>query len=117
MLSNSDDVMTPSSPSANLGIMASKSVDIPPRFTCPITKEIMKDPVIAFDGNTYERTAIEKYLNEHNKSPVTGAVADHTIVIPNNAMKQLIEEFLGANGLKARHQVEKSQDLVETGYL
>jgi len=115
--SKSSAKMTPSNTSSNLGIMASISVDIPPRFTGPITKEIMKDPVIAFDGNTYERTAIENYLKEHNKSPVTGAVAAHTIVIPNNAIKQLIEEFLGANGLKARHQVEKSQDLVETGYL
>ncbi len=31
-------------------------------LTCPITGEIMYDPVIASDGNTYERKAIEKMV-------------------------------------------------------
>ena len=32
---------------------------IPDEFKCPITTEIMKDPVIAADGITYERKSIE----------------------------------------------------------
>lgn len=30
-------------------------------FLCPITFELMIDPVIASDGHTYERSAIEKW--------------------------------------------------------
>eukprot|EP01084_Bolivina_argentea_P243423 408085_1 len=39
-----------------------KKVEIPKRFLCGITKQIMRDPVIAFDGHSYERNAIESYL-------------------------------------------------------
>ena len=32
-------------------------------FICPITGDIMKDPVIGSDGHTYERSAIEQWLH------------------------------------------------------
>ena len=31
-------------------------------FVCPITEELMDDPVIASDGYTYERAAIERVV-------------------------------------------------------
>ncbi|CAG9320660.1 unnamed protein product [Blepharisma stoltei] len=34
-----------------------KSNNVPVDFLCPITKEIMEDPVVASDGYTYERIA------------------------------------------------------------
>ena len=37
---------------------------------CPITHEIMNDPVIAADGHTYERRAIERWLSQKNYSPI-----------------------------------------------
>merc|ERR1712173_439285 len=52
-------------------IKESKSVDVPSAFLCPISNEVMKDPVIAFDGYTYERSEIQDYLKQHNKSPQT----------------------------------------------
>ena len=66
-------------------------------FICPLSKQIMRDPVIAFDGNTYERLDIEQYLKQKGMSPVTGEKAAHSTVIPNNAMKTQIELFLKAN--------------------
>jgi len=33
----------------------------PPEFYCPITHEVMVDPVVAQDGHTYERQAIEEW--------------------------------------------------------
>ena len=38
-------------------------------FSCPITRELMRDPVIAADGHTYDREAIEMWLRNHNTSP------------------------------------------------
>ena len=32
-----------------------------PGFLCPITQEVMDDPVITSDGHTYERVAIEQW--------------------------------------------------------
>ena len=42
-------------------------------FYCPLTNVIMFDPVIAEDGLTYERSAIERYLEVHNTSPCVRA--------------------------------------------
>ena len=41
-------------------------------FECPITCELLKDPVTAPDGHTYERKAIEGWLTVNATSPMTG---------------------------------------------
>eukprot|EP01083_Nonionella_stella_P154082 495996_1 len=66
---------------------------IPKKFLCPITKQMMKDPVIAFDAHTYDRDAIEKYLKTHHKSPITKADAFTLTLFPNLPLKKEIESF------------------------
>ncbi|GFY84398.1 U-box domain-containing protein kinase family protein [Actinidia rufa] len=41
----------------------------PNHFICPILKDIMEDPCVAADGYTYDRKAIEIWLEEDDKSP------------------------------------------------
>ena len=41
------------------------------KLLCPITFSLPVDPVIAEDGNVYERSAIEEWLKQQHKSPVT----------------------------------------------
>lgn len=41
------------------------------KYLCPITGDVMKDPVIAMDGYTYERTAIVEWLSRSGVSPMT----------------------------------------------
>lgn len=43
-------------------------------FSCPITRELMRDPVIAADGHTYDREAIEMWLRNHDTSPKVRSV-------------------------------------------
>ena len=38
---------------------------------CPITLEIFRDPVVASDGHTYERKAIEEWIQKNGTSPIT----------------------------------------------
>ena len=39
---------------------------------CPITQEVMNDPVICADGHSYERAAIEEWFRtKHKTSPLT----------------------------------------------
>ncbi|CAF1398845.1 unnamed protein product [Rotaria sp. Silwood1] len=38
---------------------------------CPITKELFRDPVLASDGHTYERLAIEQWIRSNGTSPLT----------------------------------------------
>ncbi|KAH8072773.1 ubiquitin-protein transferase [Aureococcus anophagefferens] len=65
-----------------------------PDFACPITTELMKDPVFAADGHTYERCAIALWFERKNTSPVTNAPLRNADLIPNHAMKSMIAEFL-----------------------
>jgi hypothetical protein len=41
-------------------------------FLCPITYELFREPVVACDGHTYEKAAIEKWLTQKDTSPRTG---------------------------------------------
>lgn len=41
-------------------------------FVCPITCEIMMEPVVASDGHSYENAAISKWMSVKDQSPRTG---------------------------------------------
>ena len=47
------------------GINNGDACVVPNEFLCPISQTIMKNPVIAFDGITYEKENIIKYLNDN----------------------------------------------------
>ena len=66
---------------------------IPNEYLCPITLSLMKDPVLAADGHSYERTAISKWLQKHDTSPKNGNKLEHLNLTPNHAIRSLIEEF------------------------
>jgi hypothetical protein len=62
-------------------------------FTCPIGMEIMKDPVTAADGHTYERAAIQAWFDQgKHGSPKTGLPLPNTDLTPNHNLRQAIEE-------------------------
>jgi len=63
---------------------------IEPDFMCPIMHERMCEPVLAADGHTYERQAIERWLQMHNTSPMTGAPLAHRYLTENFALRHLI---------------------------
>jgi len=68
---------------------------VPKEFICPITSDIMNDPVMAEDGNTYERAAIVQWFEDHNTSPLTNVVLESKKVILNRALKSLIDSYIG----------------------
>ena len=67
-------------------------IEHPPEFLCPITLNKMRDPVVASDGHTYERTAITMLLgrSERVASPMTRELLAHKLV-PNVALRNLIQ--------------------------
>ena len=64
-------------------------VSIPIRFFCPICRRIMKDPVVASDGQTYDRMAILQYFNTDGEhlSPVTYARFTDTTLLANHTLR------------------------------
>jgi len=69
------------------------SSKIPNEWFCPITIQLMFNPVIGPDGHTYEKEAIEKWLINNNSSPITKAPMFVHDLIPNIALRNTIEEF------------------------
>ena len=59
---------------------------------CPISLEVMEDPVMCADGHSYERSAIIEWLSTHNTSPVTNEPLEHKVVTTNHALRSLILE-------------------------
>ena len=62
---------------------------IPPDFVCPITQELMRDPVIALDGHSYERDAITQWFGQGRiKSPLTNAPLGSRHLTPNHTLRK-----------------------------
>ena len=72
---------------------ASEADEIPEQYKYPITLELMEDPVITSDGHSYERIEIENWLETQTMSPLTGTLMESTQLIPNIALRQLIQEW------------------------
>ena len=79
-----------------LAFHGSAEVETPDEYLCPITHELMRDPVIASDGYSYERSAMEEWLRsgEEAVSPMTNAPLLSPTLTPNRSLKLLIERFL-----------------------
>jgi len=78
------------------GPLQPQPAKLPPQFMCPITGEIMRDPVTTADGHTFERRAIERWLLTHGSSPMTGAPLPHKQLAPAIALRQLIDSHVSA---------------------
>jgi len=63
---------------------------------CPITFELMLDPVIAADGYSYERSAMENWIAKKGAgalSPMTGIPLRHLELLPNITLRTVIELY------------------------
>jgi len=65
-------------------------------LTCPIGHMLMRDPVQAVDGHTYERGEIEKWLCRSDKSPKTNLPLSDFTLTRNFGMKSCIDEAVQA---------------------
>lgn len=117
-----DQVNTDSFPAAATmgGGAAAKATPEPMEgLLCPITYEVMKDPVMAADRFTYERAAIVEWFNRKGGevvrlkvtcgcrscrplclragaiSPMTNEKLASTDLFPNHSVRAIISEWLG----------------------
>ena len=72
------------------------SFSVPKEFSCPISLDLMRDPVVASTGQTYDRPSIIQWIGEgHSTCPNSGqALADNRLV-PNRALRSLISQWCG----------------------
>ncbi|KAG2317131.1 hypothetical protein Bca4012_068022 [Brassica carinata] len=61
---------------------------------CPISLEIMNDPVVLETGHTYDRSSIAKWFSAGNITcPKTGKNLSSTVLVSNVSVKQLIQSY------------------------
>ena len=61
---------------------------------CPITHELMLDPVVTAVGSTYERQPITIWLRTHSTDPLTNRRLTTKALVPNQALRSLAVKWV-----------------------
>lgn len=84
----------------------------PEELRCPISLQLMYDPVIIASGQTYERICIEKWFSDgHNTCPKTQQKLSHLCLTPNYCVKGLVASWCEQNGVPVPDGPPESLDL------
>lgn len=100
---------------------------------CPVTHELMLDPVVAEDGNTYERSAIEKWIKAKGTSPMIPEMRlDIRKLLANRALQTATIAFIESGScddelakcwreakkiLKAKIDILRAEKLLAAGHV
>ncbi|CAK7338931.1 unnamed protein product [Dovyalis caffra] len=75
-------------------INSEMEIMIPRHFCCPISLDLMKDPVTLSTGITYDRESIEKWIEKGNLTcPVTNQALASFDQIPNHSLRKMIQDW------------------------
>eukprot|EP00897_Mesotaenium_endlicherianum_P005919 jgi/Mesen1/5355/ME000267S04504 len=67
-------------------------------FLCPVSQEVMEDPVKIASGQVLDRSSVEQWLEGgHKTCPVTGAELASLDMQPDAALKQVIDDWRERN--------------------
>ncbi|KAM0018840.1 putative U box domain, armadillo-like helical, Zinc finger, RING/FYVE/PHD-type [Helianthus debilis subsp. tardiflorus] len=88
----------------------------PEDFRCPISLELMMDPVTVSTGQTYDRVSIQKWLNSGNLiCPKTGGKLATTELVPNSNLRKVIRQYcVGHGGVSVSRFQMHNRDISST---
>ncbi|KAL5537453.1 hypothetical protein UlMin_045609 [Ulmus minor] len=74
-------------------------IAIPTHFRCPISLDLMRDPVTLSTGITYDRQSIERWIEQEGNQtcPVTNQILNTFDQIPNHAIRRMIQDWCVQN--------------------
>jgi hypothetical protein len=91
--------------------------DAPPNeYLCPITHDLMTDPVVCADGHTYERAAIKRWLANAIRSPMSNEELANNSLVPNHCLRNVIDKYreqLAANPQRKKQQADLILELLK----
>ncbi|GMI71105.1 plant U-box 23 [Hibiscus trionum] len=96
--------------------MGDIDIEIPKYFICPISLQIMKDPVTAITGITYDRDSIEQWLLKAKTTncPVTQQpLPTFSDLTPNHMLRRLIQAWCSENALLGVDQIPTPKPSVD----
>lgn len=71
----------------------------------------MQDPVVAADGYSYERVAIQGWLAHHTSSPLTNLPLPHKQLTPNRTLLSTIKEWRVGRRRHQHHQQQQQPEV------
>ncbi|MBA0732716.1 hypothetical protein Gogos_016788 [Gossypium gossypioides] len=87
------ETMKPSVASIAYAPESNEDSEPPSYFLCPILQAVMSDPHVAADGYTYEATALQDWLADHDTSPMTNLRLPNRNLIPNFPLRSAIQQW------------------------
>lgn len=77
----------------------SQKLAVPNHFRCPISLDLMRDPITLTTGITYDRQSIETWLdaNGNRTCPITNQLLSNLDLTPNHTIRKLIQDWCVAN--------------------
>ncbi|KAI4915441.1 uncharacterized protein J4E92_009395 [Alternaria infectoria] len=77
--------------------------EIPREYCCPISGDIMQDPVTTVDNFTYERGDIERWLRTNERSPFTNLILPSNDLRPNVELQERIVAYLNGSDIVSKY--------------
>lgn len=90
------------------------NIAIPSEFICPISLEIMEEPVVLSDGQSYERSFIEAWFQHNDTIPTTNERVRNKTLTPNRRLQESIQRFVQSHSQElqsARKRVSEANNL------
>lgn len=79
--------------------LAAEPAEPPEVLCCPITLVLLEEAVVASDGHTYSRAAIEDWLEQNRTSPLTGEELSSLVLTPNHLGRCFVREWQEKHGV------------------
>merc|ERR1711977_176843 len=89
----------------NMGDMGFSQIQ---SFKGPISYAPFENPVVAYDGHSYERSHIEEWLKKSDRSPMTNDKLPSSQLYPNHTLKAAMEEVREMN-----EEIEHQHEIIE----
>ncbi|KAF6256446.1 ankyrin repeat-containing domain protein [Scenedesmus sp. NREL 46B-D3] len=81
--------------SSSSGGGSSSSSGVPSLFLCPLSQRVLIDPVVACDGFTYDRRAVQEWFESGQRtSPLTKQQLRSTATLPNHVVRCAVNEWM-----------------------
>jgi len=86
------------------------TTQVPQYFICPITHNIMSEPYVDNEGNSYEEVAIKQWLMNNNTSPITRSPLHVSYLKLNRSLRDAIQAFLNPASINTQNEQEIKAD-------
>jgi CRISPR/Cas system-associated exonuclease Cas4 (RecB family) len=86
------------------------TTQVPQYFICPITHNIMSEPYVDNEGNSYEEVAIKQWLMNNNTSPITRSPLHVSDLKLNRSLRDAIQAFLNPESINTQNEQEIKAD-------